>query len=368
MVFCQLSSCSDPVEPDYEYIDGLVYIDALASTSPGTSYVTISETKTEFGVSKSTPVLGALVYFVNSDNGEKVLLEEREDSFFPPNDFALGENELWHLEVILKNGRTYRSSSERVLPSVPSLSTKITYKNELLFSEAFGSFVPGHEITATFEDPADEENYYYWRFRTYEKLIYCNECYNYTIYRNSECFQPNPNGGGPPLKEYYTYACETNCWRIRYNQSIKILSDKFINGRQVTDIPVGEVLLFTNDNILIELQQFSVSSDAYRYLKKLKDLVDNNGGFNSPLPAVLVGNLYNPEDGEEFVLGRFTVASGAISTSFVERIFIEDPQLEQRLINSPEENEVPPPIVSSVPCVEGPFRTGIRPDNWIDMN
>lgn len=365
--FLLLTSCIDPVQPEFEFREGLIYVDALASTTPGTSYVAISETKTEFGVNRTNPVLGAEVYFVNSNTGERVSLNEQEEAYFPPIDFKLEENELWELEVVLGDGRIFKSEPERVPPLVELQSMEITYKPELLFSESFNAFVPGHEITTSFNDPGDEENFYYWRFRSFEKLIYCRECYNYTIYRNGECFQPNPNDGGPPLKEYYTYSCEEDCWRIRYNERIILLSDQFVNGKLVSQLPVGEVLLYTNDNILIELQQFSISSNAYQYFETLKDIVDDNGGFNSPLPAALVGNMYNPNDPEEFVLGRFTAASSTSASEFVERIFIEEPQLEQRLINSPEEDEVPPPIVSRVPCIEGRYRTGMRPDGWVDL-
>ena len=371
LCFCSLllvvTSCIDPVQPDFEFREGLIYIDALASTTPGTSYVTISETLTEFGINRTLPVLGAEVYFVNSITEEKVLLFEQEDAYLPPIDFKVKEEELWELEVLLKDGRILKSESERVPPEVEARSIEISYKPELLFSEAFNTFVPGHEITTSFSDPEDEENYYYWRFKSYEKLIYCRECYDYTVYRNDECFQPNPNGGGPPLKEYYTYSCEGDCWRIRYNERIILLSDQFVNGKLVSQLPVGEVLLYTNDNILIELQQFSISSKAYDYLKTLKDIVDDNGGFNSPLPAAFVGNMYNPNDAEEFVLGRFTAASSTIISKYVERIFIEEPQLEQRIINSPEENEVPPPIVSKAPCFESRYRTGIRPSGWVNQ-
>ena len=362
-----LASCTDPVQPEFEFKEGLIYIDAFATTTPESSYVTISETKTEFGINKSIPVPGAEVYFINTEEDERVALVELENGYFPPSDFALEIGELWELEVNLSDGRTYRSQPERVQPKVEVTSIDITYKPELLFSEAFDAFVPGHEITATFNDPEGEENYYYWQFKSYEKLIYCRECYNYTIFRNGECIKPFPDGVASSLKRYYTYSCEEDCWRIRYNENIKLFSDEFVNGKTVAQLPVGEVLLYTNDNILIELQQFSISSNAYRYLKTLKDIVDNNNGFNSPLPAALVGNIYNPYDSEEFVLGRFTAASTSLVSKYVERIFIEEPQLEPRLVNSPEGLEVPIPVVITAPCYEGPYRTGIRPDGWLSQ-
>ncbi len=358
--------CVNPVEPEFEFKEGLIYVDALATTTVGTSYVTISETKTEFGFNKTVEVSGAQVYFINSNTGDRIALIELEGAYFPPEEFKIKVGQIWELKLELEDGRNYRSEREVVQPAVEVLSIDVTYKPELLFSEALGTFVPGHEISTTFNDPIDQENYYYWRFKSHEKLIYCRECYTYTILRNEECFQPNPNGGGPPLKEYYTYSCEEDCWRLRYNERIEIFSDEFVNGKRISQLPIGAALLYTKDNMLIELQQFSISSKAYSYYKTLKDIVDNNGGFNSPLPAALLGNIYNPNNTEEFVLGIFAAASSTVTSKFVERIFIDEQPLEQRIINSPEEDEAPAPIVSKAPCFEGRYRSAKRPDGWMD--
>ena len=91
------------------------------------------------------------------------------------------------MDVRLEDGRAYRPEIEKLQPSVAAFSIDFTYKPEVVFSEALETFVPGHEISTTFDDPADEENYY-WRFKTYVKLVFCRECYNYTIFRSQECF------------------------------------------------------------------------------------------------------------------------------------------------------------------------------------
>lgn len=359
-----MMGCVDPVEPEFRFMEGLIYVDALAATEPQNSYVTISRTVQEFGLNDTRPVLDAQVYFINADSGERIALTVNGDSYLPPASFRLNVGETWELEVLMADGTQYRSLPERVPPEVPQESMEVIYDPELQYSEAFDAFVPGHEIRVTFTDTPNQENQYYWRFKSFEKLIYCHECYNQTILREEECIRPE--FGSSLLKEYYTYACEGNCWRVRYNESIEIFSDEFVDGKRVSQLPVGAALLYTNDNMLIELQQFSISSNAYRYFKTLKDIIDDTGGFNAPLPAALVGNLFNVNNAEEFVLGRFTAASTSINSTFIERIFIEEPQLEQRLINSPEENEAPPPIVTSAPCVEGRNRTGIRPEGWVD--
>ncbi len=366
IIFTLLTNCSDPVEPEFDFKEGLIYIDALASTEIGTSYAIISVTKNVFGDHKAIEVSGASVYFKNQEFGSTVQLEELDGAYFPPPDFRIEENELWNLEVKLPDGREYASQIEKVPQLVIEASFDTNFKSELVYSEGYERFVPGHEITTTFDDPANEENYYFWRYKSFEKLINCEICVDFQVYREGRCIVVNQMADDSPLKKYYTYECEEDCWKIRYSQNVNILSDEFINGKKVTQLPIGEVLLYTNDNILLQLQQFSISPNAYRYFKTLKDLVDNNGGFNSPLPAALIGNLYNINDPDEFVLGRFTVASSRTTPIFIERINIEEPQLEPRVITNPEGDEVPPPMVTMAPCKPGRYRTSLTPMGWLD--
>lgn len=357
-------SCIDPVMPEFEYKEGLVYVDALITDIEEASYVRLLESVSEFGVNKNVFVDNAQVSFINAKSGIVVDLVENEDTYIPPPDFAAKIGEQWELRVLLPNGKEYRSEPETLSGPVEMGELEIRYDPELSFQDSYNTVVPGHSISVSFDDPVEEENYYYWRFRSFEKLIYCKECFE-GIFRNGEC-ETNPLGVIPPRKPRYTYACEGDCWRVRYSDEIKIFSDEFTNGTTISNLQVGEVLLFTNDNILVELQQFSISPNAYRYLQTLKDIVDNNSGFNSPLPAPLVGNIYNTNDSDEFVLGMFVAASASKKSAFIERIFIEEPQLEARIINSPEEDEVPSPIVAYAPCKESRLRTSIMPNDWVN--
>lgn len=337
-----LQACVDPVEPEFDYRLGLPYIDALLATTPAASYVTIYESAREFGVNLNKVLSGAGVSFVNTDSGTSIPLEEQEGIYVPGEAFTAAAGETWELAVILPNGQEYRSLPETIPPAVPEQSLEVAYSPALFFSDEFETNVPGHRLLVDFLDPARTPNYYYWRYRTFERLVHCSECYGRTIFRNNECIVVNQTSDLFVLKQYYTYACEERCWRIRYSDSIDIFSDTFTNGQQVTALPVADIVLFTRRDILVELQQFGISSEAYRYYKTLKDLIDNNSGFNAPLPAALIGNLYSTEDPEKVVLGRFTAASSIITPIFIERRFVEEEPLEAVLLTQPEGEEVPP--------------------------
>ncbi len=366
LLFISQLSCVDPVEPEFEYFLGLPYIEALAGTSPGSSFARITVSAREFGVNLNRPVSGASVIFVNSSTGTNVPLIEIDNTYLPPEEFFAVDGETWELRVIMPGGKEYRSRPETVRSSVPISNLEVEYDPELLFSEEYEGFIPGHAISVDIPDPAGTDNYYFWQYRSFERLIYCRECFNGTVLRNGECIviPPSTVDDDPIRLNRYTYTCEEPCWQIRYSDKINIFSDEFSDGLLISQLPVADIALFTKRNILVELQQFSLSEEAYRYYKTLKDLIDNNSGFNAPLPAALVGNLSNAEDPEEIVLGRFTAAATSVRSVFIERIFVEEEPLEQIIIAQPEGDETPPPPVFFAPCIESRFRTSIQPAEW----
>ena len=243
--------CIAPEEPKFEFKDGLIYIDAFASTEAGASYVSISESVVASIGYRNEFIEGATVFFRNSDNGLIIALSEENGIYLPPNDFMISIGESWELDIELSDGKKYRSKSEEVLKPVAFSNLKATYDPELIFKADLNQFVPGHSLTIDLNDIADEENYYFWKFRSYERLIICETCEN-QIFRNGECidFENIENEGLENLGDA-DYNCDGDCWRIRYNENIKLFSDKFIAGGIVNNLSVGDVLLYTNENIVV---------------------------------------------------------------------------------------------------------------------
>lgn len=353
-LFCLLlQGCIDPVTPEFQYQDGQIYIDAFASTAPGGSYVTINKSNTEFGLFRSIHEEGAQVSFKNTDTDQVVDLIELDEIYVPPNDFSIGLGETWELQITLSNGKQIRSEPETVVAPVPLKEVTAIYDPELKYSEAYGRAVPGHSVSVSFDDPVDEVNYYYWRFKSFETLPVCRYC-PYGKLRDGNCI--NDIVG-------YSYPCDVDCWRIRYNEDIKIFADEFTNGKTISNLPIADVLLYTDEDILVRIDQFALSPKAYRYFKTLKDLVDNNAGINAPPPAALVGNMFNVTDDEDLILGRFTATATATFSVFIDRSNIPERALET----------VPPfrletglgTVVVTAPCIEGKYRTTVQPEGWI---
>jgi len=132
-------------------------------------------------------------------------------------------------------------------------------------------------------------------------------------------------------------------------------------------LPIANVLLTRKTKILVEIEQFSLTSKAYDYYKTIKDLVDSNGGFNAPLPAALIGNMYNPQDLNEYVLGRFTASSAETKSIMIDRRLIEDSPIGNQLIPKPEPAPLgPEPHYLYAPCDENRYRNSTEPQGWIE--
>ncbi|MDT0605706.1 DUF4249 domain-containing protein [Croceitalea rosinachiae] len=364
------------MSPEFEFESGLIYVDAFVSNLPGSSFVNIAESNFIFNRYQNEFIENARVVLKNIETGTEVVFVEEDESYLPENDFSVQTGESWELDILLPDGRQYKSLPETIdAGSIPISEIKTTYDPEFMFSVSEDDFVPGHSISFTFDDPPQEDNFYFWRYRSFEELITCEICEG-GLFRDGECIsygayiaEFGPCIDETVVKPFNTYTCSTDCWKIRFNENIKIFSDEFSNGNKINNLPVADILLFTKNDILVEIQQYSISAEGYRYFKILKDIVDNNGNFNATPPAALLGNMFNPNNGEEYVLGRFTAAFASTASVFIDRTNILEKSLEETLIDT-ENAELffgnGLKVISTTPCVESQFRTGTRPEGWID--
>ena len=374
-IFFFMSSCIDPVEPEFQNQEGLVYVEAFLSSTAGTSYVKVSESNLAFEKLTFEPFTDAEVSFQNETTGLVVPLQFQTNTYIPPVDFNAVPGSLWTLSIRLADGRVYQSTPERLTQPVEIKDIRAIYTPELRYRETEQSYVAGHYITLDFNDPAEEENYYFWGYTSYELVELCHQCTN-SILRNGAC-QENPR---PQAQDYAVdYLCETPCWKKRFHENITIFSDEFANGLQVTGLPVSEVPLYTKQNIVVDVQQFSLTHKAHEYYKILKDIVDNNAGLNAPPPAALIGNITNSDDENEFVIGRFTAAASTQKSIFINRQNIVESEIDPpglrnletcTLLCSPQAcNGIAPPcntpVIKTAPCTHNRYRTQIEPEGWI---
>lgn len=351
-----LFACIDPVTPEFDFQEGIIVINGLASTIPGTTKVTVKKTLFEFGRYVSKPITDCRVELINSDTQERFPFQEIELVYFIADDFILSPGSRWEVEVTLPNGEIYRSTAEQIPELVPIQEIYSEFTPEMTYDEGYGGYIPGDVITIDFQDPSDQKNFFLYQYSAYEEEMYCKICLN-GIYRDGECLSQQNN----PLltKEYYTYICDQLCWKITYNKEIIVFDDEFTNGKTVSKLVVAHVPYETKQDVLVDVFKLNISEESYNYYKAIKDLVDNNSGLNAPLPTALIGNFYGISNPESTVLGRFTAGAASIKSVFIKRANRSEQTLGNVKLPEPEAygDPVPNPQTFESPCEESPYRT-----------
>ncbi|MDG2397111.1 MAG: DUF4249 family protein [Flavobacteriaceae bacterium] len=371
ILFFYFNSCIDPVSPEFEFIEDLVFIEGFASTKEKGSYVSVRKSKLEYGVYETETIKGCSVKFINSNTNLSISLFESGDFYYPPLGFKVSPGETWEVEVKLIDGTIYRSIPETSPNSVPIKSINAKFKTELEVvkdDKNNNKIIPGHGVLLSFDDPEEIENFYLFRYKLFEKELTCKVCYG-TVLRNGKCIEPE----GVPFYfrfEYFTYGCDSECWKITYNDEITIFSDKFTNGLNINSYEIGTIPLYSYQNLLVEVQQLSITPSAFKYFKTLKDITDNTTSLNSPLPAALIGNVFNSANSDEFVLGRFTVAGESNVEVFIDRLEYSKQVVSGagyvRLYPEVYGMPLPGPLTYFAPCIETRNSTAIKPEAWLN--
>ncbi len=351
-------SCVDPIEPEFDYLDNLIFIDAYALTEPGISSATIKRSVFALERYSLESVSNAQVKLENVDTGEFVEFTEDEfGTYACPPDFASVEGERWKFYATLADGRKIESKIETVTEAVAIDQLKADFSDEVRYDATSNEFQAGHSVKVDWKDPAGTKNFYLWKHRTFEPLTVCKTCVR-GVCRNGVCVEANIPPWAP---QYYDYLCETDCWMIRYGDQLPIFSDRLSDGTEIIAREIAAVPYFRAQDVLVEVQQLTLNESSYDYFKIINQLVSENSGLNAPPPSALIGNLISPDDEEEVILGQFTAAGVSTKRIFIDRSNIlaspVDPDPNIRL----EDCAMFP---CSYPCEDSFFRTGTKPEGW----
>ncbi|MDX1544487.1 MAG: DUF4249 domain-containing protein [Christiangramia sp.] len=244
-----LISCEEVVNIELEKSEPRLVIEASIIWEKGTAgtnqRILISRTS-GFYEEERKGVENAQVRII-SENGDSFNFDHVEEGNYLNTQFRPVLNTRYDLEVNYEN-ETY-SASETLIPV-----TDIDYVEQ---TEAGGFSGEDIEIKAYYTDPADQENYYLFKFS--------NE-----------------------------------------NVSLEFYEDEFTNGNQIfgyyskEDIEPG-------DTIGIELQ--GISKDYYEYLFILRSQIGTNeGGPFETMPAIVKGNIINQTNPDNYPFGYFRLS------------------------------------------------------------
>ncbi|MBC6366389.1 DUF4249 domain-containing protein [Algoriphagus sp. AK58] len=306
-------SCIDPYQVDVPEGEQLLTVEGIISTGPGPHSITLTRSATYGSVFQGLirPVTLATVVIRDNEGNVTFLTEgtEAKGTYTTPANFRAQIGKSYTLQILTAEGKVYTSTPEKVesVPEIQSVEIRtVTLPNK-------NSDFPrsGVQLIAEVRDPADQNNFYYWR----------NGPAVYILETRPDLFTPRPTEANPN-RTPQPKACCIQCFRyeISYNQSLFVVNDDNFNGL-TTRIPASFIeddgFRFVN-KFRIDLKQYSISQGAYRFLRLVKQQAEISGSIFDPPPATIRGNMISLDNPDEVVLGYF-MAAGETSR----RIYID---------------------------------------------
>jgi hypothetical protein len=308
--------CIDPYEVTIEDGPQLLTIEGMVTNGPGPHSVKLTRSDTYGSVFEGLirPVAGATV-IVRDEIGKVVFLKEDSENrgyYLTPSEFSAEVGRTYTLQIQLLEGKVYTSLPEKVA-AVPEIQN-ISYQVERIPIQGEINDASGVQLIVDFEDPAGENNFYYWKKG--ESV--------HVLETRPDLYTELPPSRAPAPKD-----CCAVCFRTEQtsNASIFIANDDNFNGLN-TRLAAGFIqdngLRFVN-TFRIDLEQYSISQEAYRFLRLAKQQSELSGSVFDPPPANIRGNIISLDNPDEVVLGYF-MAAGETS----KRIYISGADLDFR--------------------------------------
>ncbi|AWK04923.1 DUF4249 domain-containing protein [Flavobacterium crocinum] len=247
-----LTSCEEVVDVDLDTAPPRLVIEAAINWEKGEKgdeQLVKLTTTTGYFENVIPTISNAIVYIKNSHDEQFNFIEVKKTGQYVCTNFKPVIGEKYTLTVISRGNRYIASE---ILQSVAPI-TRIEQNNNGGFT---GKDI---EIKAFYNDPADEDNFYLYKY----------------VYPNK-------------VKSTF-YADE----------------DKFFNGNEFFSLSDDEDLVVGNE---IEITHFGISKQYYNYMNILVSVAGSNvgGPFQSP-PATVKGNIVNVTNKDNYPLGYFSL-------------------------------------------------------------
>lgn len=314
LLFLLPMACIDPYQVNVPEGQQLLTVEGLIHTGSGPHAITLTRSATYGSAFEGLirPVTGATVVVRDNEGQITFLAEglEARGSYFTPAGFRAEIGKSYTLQIQTVDGKVYTSLPERV-ESVPEIE-EITFNTVTVPVEGETNPRSGVQLISEFKDPTDQKNFYFWRLSPI----------TYVLKTRPDLFTPRTTPQNPD-RIIVPKPCCAICFRteITGNRSIFIAQDDNFNGL-TTRIPVAFIeddgLRFV-DKLRVDLKQYSVSQEAYRFLRLIKQQADVNGSIFDPPPATIRGNMLNLDDPEEVVLGYFMAAGESSKRIYISR-------------------------------------------------
>ena len=344
-----LFACTKPVDIELPTLDEGITISAYLNTTKGKQEVRIQRLAPYTTRGLNYPILDAQVWIVdNLGLRQNFKPDPTRIGYYLPvdRDFVGEPGKTYVLHILTPDQRKIESLPQTLREAPP---IKKVYREEIIVDDSrLGAVVKGFKVLLDMDDPATKGDFYRWDWVHYEQISYCAQ------------FDGIPLGGLPYATLVGLPCCET-CWDIVrcYVNCTNVYSDVLINGKTITRYPISRIPYCPRD-YYIEIQQRSISKEAYNYWRTVDRLTSNNGSLFDTAPAAVRGNLTCVSDSSQAVYGLFEVSDMEEGGYFISRINTSKPGYFTC-------DPIPLPTASTlcVSCVESVYRTKVKPRFWV---
>ncbi|MEM6801520.1 MAG: DUF4249 domain-containing protein [Bacteroidota bacterium] len=309
--FVLQASCVEQISFPVERVPGIVVIDGSLTNEEGPQILRIGETAASPRVPIPLENAKARIYDEQGSWEDYVADQERPGTYLLMGEKIKGEvGESYYLEVEHPNGKIYRSKPEAMQAQQAKLDS-IYYDFSIeKESNGLGIVFENTYINAYIDvDLSQADTTFFMKWDVEEVFLLTPTDF------------PDPFGFIPPPCYVYVYTSDIDLNLFNgFKNEVERLEGLKV-GSQVINWHFREKHYFT-------VRQKSMNQEAYEYWENARDLLSNTGNIFDIPPAPLPGNLYNPEDPDEEVLGYFDISSSSLLRF---RTFRDDIPIDQIL-------------------------------------
>jgi hypothetical protein len=340
-------ACVDPEEIDLPGRVDVIVVDGTITNLAEPQIIRLNRSKADpvTGRFSTLPITKAQVSVMKDSSVTFDCHETVDGSYQLPSDFRGQVGHAYQLRFTLSDGMQY-ASNQQVMQSVAAIaSIHAEFNPNSLPANQFSGYRGGHDIFIDSQDPASQHNYYRWDWTLYERQYWCRTCQQgvyaphkvlphtylneyYFVAGNElfeDCFVPptdNQDNGAPYVPKgywYYDYQCRTTCWEILSSYTIDVFDDIYSDGGLIGRRKVAAIPFYQHAPCLVDVRQFSLTADAYRYYKLFAQQTQASGGLADTPPTVLAGNVHQVSDARNKVIGFFTASAVSLIHQWLDR-------------------------------------------------
>lgn len=360
-------ACINPIV-DFKQIDSTSYLTIEADISDDAALCKIRITSSANRIISQNPLaVNKAEVYITDDAGVKTIFKEALvlGTYFPPTGFAGKVGATYKLYVKTLTGKIYESVPEKMIaaPEIENIVTQFEVRDQY---DKVDVRRAGFSVYVDFKDSPKEGDFYMWNWKHYEKISICETCSGGGTwnFKQNICVMPRMPG-----ETITNYQCDGNCWDISTNNDLNVFSDVLTNGQRIVGRQVARLPFDGYQPYYFRLEQRSITKNAFNFYQSLISQVQSSGSlFDVPAETRFSLNIKPITDPNERILGIFNVFSVRKKIYFIDRL--KNVPKDEYAIYYPLEGDVytcPPGSVNCVdrvPCVEGPSRTKIAPEEW----